>query len=213
MATYNGKPAGDINHAMKQYLPETAGCNYADYPMNFPRWLNPKDKAPDGKPCFLQTSNSLPAEGIKVGYVWGPGNLGFGYYHLLTQHAHKTLFTRISHRRVNIGPDSGGGGGCCGCFGEVDPRTKMPSGVSSDDIDDLRLIFHARSVASVPNDGQARQDALGEAKTTANAHYQFDQNIVRIDSRGFLKQVCHSSTHLFSVRSPATGYACCPSHR
>ena len=176
MATYNGKVAGEINHAMKQYLPETAGCSWADYPMKFPRWLKANEQAPDGKPCFIKTENVLPEEGVKVAYVWGPGNLGFGYYHLLTKQANKILYTRILNRKVFTGTSSGGGG-CCGCFGEVDPRSKIPTGVSADLIDDLRRLFYARSVATIPNDDKAREDAIGEARATSQAHYHYDQNI------------------------------------
>lgn len=177
MASYNGKPAGTINHAMKQYLHETDKCSYADFPMRHARWLTPKEKTPDGQPCFIKTGNELPAEGIKPGYVWGPGSFGFGYYHLLTKSAHVTLYARINNRRVFVGGNSNKGG-CCGCFGgETDPRSKMPSGVSADDIDDLRRLQHARSVATIPNDGQAQADAISQAQSTAQAHYQYDQNI------------------------------------
>ena len=180
MAQYNSKPAATVNAFMKEYLPETAGCTYADFPMQHARWLQPKETTttPDGgdMPCFIKTGNELPAQGSKQGYVWGPGPLGFGYYHLLTKSAHVTLYTRILNRRVFLGPNVGGGG-CCGCFGEMDPRAQMPKGVKADDIDDLRRLFHARSVASIPNDGVAAQDALGEARATAQAHYHFDQNI------------------------------------
>ena len=177
MDTYHGKPAATINAAMKVYLPETAGCTYADYPMRHARWLQPKEKVPDtGQPCFIKTDNAFPGT-IKTAYVWGPGPHGFGYYHLLTKAAHVTLYTRIINRRVFLGPNSSGGGCCCACLGETDPQSQMPRDVKADDIDDLRLMFHARSVAKVPNDGVAAQDALGESKATAQAHYHFDQNI------------------------------------
>ena len=176
-STYNGKPAGDINHAMKQYLPETNGCTYADYPMEHARWYSPGDITPDGLACFLATDTELPqAQGAKQGYVWGQGPAGFGYYHLMTQAAHQLLYRRITRRRVDTGTPEPFG--CC-CFGgeETDPRQKMPTGVSRDDIDDLRLLQHARSVASIPNDMQAGKDALAKAQQTAQKHYHIDQNI------------------------------------
>ena len=182
MASYNGKPAATLNAAMKLYLPETAGCTYADYPMQHGQWLKPNDKTPphDGQhqqqPCFIKTGNQQPAaDGIKTGYVWGPGPAGFGYYHLLTKPAHTILYNRIVNGRVFVGSDAEPG--CCGCLGAKDPRTQLPKhAVKADDVDDLRRLEYARSVATVPNDTVAAQDALAQAQVTAQSAYQFDQN-------------------------------------
>ena len=47
--------------------------------------------------------------------------------------------------------------------------------MKQDDKDDLRILFHARSVSTSPNDGQARKDQLGEATATAQAHIPVTQ--------------------------------------
>jgi len=119
----------------------------------------------------------MPVEqGFKTGYVWGSGPFGFGYYHLLTKAAHITLYQRIHNRRVFTGADTGV---VCGCFGSPDPNaipTELPS-IPADDLDDLRMLFHARSVASAPNDAKAQNDQMAESQTTAKAFYTYDQNI------------------------------------
>lgn len=178
MASYNGKSAGTINQAMKQYLPETDGCRYADFPLHRARWLRPDERTPDdATSCFIATGPELPDQGVRRGYVWGGrGPAGAGYYHLTTHVAHQLLYRRITRRRVETGTPEPGFCSCC-LGDDVDPRQKMPKGVKRDDIDDLRLLYHARSVATVPDDIQAGKDALAQAQKTAQNHYHFDQNI------------------------------------
>jgi hypothetical protein len=48
MATYRGKPPEHINKVMKILLPETNGCDFADYPMTGGAWLKETDNTPDG---------------------------------------------------------------------------------------------------------------------------------------------------------------------
>jgi hypothetical protein len=179
MSTYRGgKPAEQLNRSMKILLPETSGCTFADYPMTGTKWLTGKDKAPKGGYCYIKTEDKMPTDvGFKTGYVWGTGPFGYGYYHLLTKAAYVTLYNRINNRQVFTGASSGGG---CGCFGSGPASnaiaTALPT-VPADDMDDLRVLFHARSVATKPNDAQAQADQLSEATATAQSHYQYDQNI------------------------------------
>ena len=173
MNSYNGKPAHVINEIMKSYIPETAGCTYADFPMVRDRWFRANEQTDKGEPCFIKTENALPSEGMKTGYIWGAGPNTWGYYHLLTKNAHKLIYARIINNKVNLG---GGSDGCCGCFGTPDPATKMPS-IKADDKDDMRRLFHGRQVATKPNDAQASKDQIAESTSVAQAHYQYDQNI------------------------------------
>ncbi len=148
------------------------------------KWLTGKDKAPEGGYyCFIKTEDQMPKKpGFKTGYVWGSGPFGFGYYHLLTKTAHVTLYHRINNRKVFTGASSGGGGGICCCLGSPTPEdpdaipTKLPE-IKASDMDDLRLLFHARSVATAANDAQAQADQVAESTATAQAHYGYDQNI------------------------------------
>lgn len=172
MASFNGKSAARINEIMKSYIPETSGCHYADYPMNRARWLKGNEKTDKGEPCFIKTDNKLPSEGMKQGYIWGPGPFTYGYYHLLTKTAYVNIYSRILSNKVATGANEG----CCGCFGAPDPASKMPP-IKADDKDDMRRLFHARAVATKPSDAQAQVDQMAESRTTAQAHYQFDQNI------------------------------------
>ena len=179
MSTYRGKPADVLNCAMKIYLPETKNNTYADFPMNNPRWYKGNEKIPHGplkgKPCFIKTGNTLPDNiGVKDGYVWGPGEYSWGYYSLVTKSAHSILYARILSNKVTI---SGEGDGCFGCFKARDPRTVMPkptNGLTKDDMDDLRVLFHARSGATKGHDGVAMSDQHEEATNTAQAYYKYD---------------------------------------
>jgi hypothetical protein len=181
MSTYRGgKPAEQLNKSMKTLLPETSGCTFADYPMTGTQWLTGEDKAPKGGYCFIKTEDKMPTDvGFKTGYVWGTGPFGYGYYHLLTKAAHVTLYHRINGKQVFTGASSGGGWGCFGSsVGDSNAiATALPT-VPVDDMDDLRLLFHARSVATKANDTQAQADQLSESQTTAHAHHLGgDQNI------------------------------------
>lgn len=181
--SYKGKSAEQINKSMKTLLPETSACNFADYPMTYKKWLTGKDKAPGGKEyCFIRTEDKMPTDiGFKTGYVWGTGPFGYGYYHLLTKAAHGTLYRRINDKKVFTDASQGVGVGC-GCFGSGAAQdvhampTTLPT-IPAGDLDDLRLLFHARSVSSAPNDAQAQVDQMSEASATAQAHLSYDQNI------------------------------------
>jgi hypothetical protein len=176
--SFMGQSHDEINSNMKKLLPETADNNYADYPMTGGKWLTGKDKAARGGGyCFIRTENMMPKGEGHSGYVWGSGVFGFGYYHLLTRDAHRTLYHRIESRKVFTGADTGVG---CGCFGST-PKpdaipTELPVKLSTGDLDVLRNVFHARSVSSLANDAQARLDQQTDASNTAQATYGYDQN-------------------------------------
>mmetsp|Transcript_127522 Transcript_127522/g.190057 ORF Transcript_127522/g.190057 Transcript_127522/m.190057 type:complete len:186 (+) Transcript_127522:138-695(+) len=174
MSVYLGKPAEKINQAMKTLIPETSACSHADFPMLGDRWLKCNETTPKGEPCFIKTENKLPAEGFKTAYIWGPGPYSFGYYHLLTKSAHVLIYNRILMNKVHTGADEGL---CDCCLGSSDPLSKLPT-IKGDDRDDLRLLFHARSISKTPNDGQAKENQLAESTATANAHYMYDQGIL-----------------------------------
>lgn len=185
MSTSLSNAAPQLNKSMKILLPETNGCTYADYPMTGNKWLTGKDKAPEGGYCFIKTDDQMPgATGFKTGYVWGSGPFGFGYYHLLTKQAHITLYHRINNRKVFTGASKGGGGcggSICRCFfgsgSSPDPDaipTRLPD-IPADHMEELRRLFHARSVATAANDAQAQADLLAEATTLAQGHYIYNQ--------------------------------------
>lgn len=123
--------------------------------MTHSRWLDPKEKDPRGRPCFLQE----PDAGSKEHYVYGPGKYGRGYYHLLTLSSYKALYARLSHEAP---------GGCCTCSAAA--RKEY------DEYDDVKRIVHARSKATVPNDAKAYDDAIADAQATAQIWYNGTQN-------------------------------------
>ena len=139
----------ETNRKLVKFCPELAS-EYAKYPMQHARWLDPKETDPQGKPCFIQG----PDAGPKPDYVFGPGKYGRGYYHLLTVFSYKILHARLSNEHP---------GGCCGSSSKT--RKEL------DEYDDVTRIVHARSVATVPNDQQAKEDAAGEGTTFRSTHY------------------------------------------
>ena len=151
--------AEEINRKLSKYCPELAS-EYAKYPMQYTRWLNPKEIDPQGKPCFIQG----PDTGPKPDYVYGPGRCGDGYYHLLTQFAYPTLYARLANEQPC---------GCCTCNAKA--RKEI------DEYDDVRRIVYARSVGSIPDDKRAYHDSISGARDTAQmAHnaLQLEQIVV-----------------------------------
>jgi hypothetical protein len=178
--SYMGASYDDINSNMKKLLPETADNNFADYPLTGGKWLTGKDKAPGGGYCYIRTENEMPKGKGHSGYVWGTGNFGFGYYHLRTREAQKTLYQRITDQRVYTGASASGVG--CGCFGSKAPEpdaipTELPVKLPAEELDILRLLFHARSVCTMANDAQAKLDQEAEAHAVAQGHHQMNQGI------------------------------------
>jgi len=145
--------AEEMNRKLAKFCPELSS-QYALCPMEHSRWLDPKEKDPQGKPCFVQG----PDAGPKLNYVFGPGKYGLGYYHLLTKFSYAILKARLSHEYP---------GGCCACSAAA--RKEV------DEYEDVKRIVHARSLASIPNDRQAYQESISDATQIAQAHYQGTQ--------------------------------------
>jgi hypothetical protein len=82
-----------------------------------------------------------------------------GYYSLLTKPSYVNLYARMT----NEAPV-----GCCSC-------SKAAREVY-DAWDDLKRIVYARSVASRPDDAVAAEDAISEARATAQAWHNGLQN-------------------------------------
>ena len=144
----------EINQKMVKFVPELASP-YAKYPMARDRWLEPTEKTPSGRECYLQEPNA----GMKEDYVLGRGPLGEGYYSLLCRIAYENLYSRLTHE-VPVG--------CCNCSKEARRRY--------DEWDDVKRIVFARSKASIPNDGKAAKDAVSHAKSTAQVWHNNLQN-------------------------------------
>lgn len=189
--TYRGRPVDVLNRAMKIYIPETANNPYADYPMTNSRWCQPEDQIPygplKGEPCFIRTENYIP-DGFKDAYVWGPGDRGWGYYNLLTRSAHQAVYVRLQNRKVTVD----GSDDCFACFKSTDPRTILPkptNGLTREDMDVIRLLFHARSVSSKGNDAVAVSDQIAEAQATASGLFVMEQGFAPEDLRTIGKAV------------------------
>ena len=141
--------AEETNRKMAKYCPELAS-EYAKYPMQRAKWLKPKETDPEGKPCFL----AGPDAGPKPNYVFGPGECGRGYYHLLTLSSYQILYPRLANEQPT---------GCCACNAKA--RKEV------DEYDDVARIVYNRSVASIPNDEQAVRDGISSARiTSSGAH-------------------------------------------
>jgi hypothetical protein len=59
--------------------------------------------------------------------------------------------------------------GCC-CALNAAARKEMS------DWDDVKTIVYNRSIASIPDDDQAKKDAISDAQGVAHGHYQMEQN-------------------------------------
>jgi len=61
-------------------------------------WLKPSSTLPNGEKCFIEATKSKASNQKKDNYIFGRGELGFGYYHIRTKEACKILFERIDKR-------------------------------------------------------------------------------------------------------------------
>jgi len=148
-----------LNAKMARVMPELES-EYARYPLDIgSRWLDPKEKGKRGEPCFVKG----PDVGLKLGYVFGRGKFGFGYYSLLTRYSYQNLYARLQNEMPACA-------GCCSIFLSQASRKEL------DEWDDVKRIVYARSVASVPNDAVAQSDALKQAQGTAQMWYNAGQN-------------------------------------
>ena len=132
-----------LNEKMVRFAPELAS-EYAKYPLSYPSWIRPTGNGPKNSPCF----ESAPrGSAMKMDYVHGPGPKGFGYYHLLTREAYVILYARLTNEMP---------GCCCDC------RPTVRKEVS--DWDDVKTVVYNRSVATKPDDVQAKKDAISLAQ-------------------------------------------------
>ena len=145
----------EMNQKMAKVCPELAS-SYAKYPLKQSRWLDPQDTGPKGEPCFMASQQDA---GVKMDYVFGPGRLSRGYYHLLTKDSYKILYART----LNTAPS-----GCCA----FDKAARQ----AVDDHDTVKRLMYNRSVASIPDDAVGASDAIHGAKQTAQAFYHAGQN-------------------------------------
>ena len=152
--------AEEYNGAMVKVIPEL-NSPYAKYPLKEAAWTVPTGKI-NGEDAFIPYSKTADEPPMKKNYVWGPGGCGYGYYHLMTRYSYAILYARISKNRPATG--------CC-CV------ASDPTQVSFDEWDDARTVVYNRSVASKPDDAQAKKDAYNIARGVAVAHYHEQQNV------------------------------------
>lgn len=146
----------ETNAKMARFCPELAS-EYAKYPLQGIRaWLSPNGTGPKGVPCWISAPKG---SAMKMDYVHGPGKKGFGYYHILTRDSYTILYARLTHEMP----------GCC-CALSPTARKEVS------DWDDVKQIVYNRSVATRPDDVQAKKDAIDIARGVAKAHYNVDQN-------------------------------------
>jgi len=101
---------------------------------------------------------------LKLDYVHGPGRFGWGYYHLLTNDSYVALNQRLMSQASPIQ--------CC-CISPSSSH-KIPG---AEFYDEVKTIVYNRSVASIPDDILAYQEAIVGAQVTAQGAYHFDQNM------------------------------------
>ena len=143
--------ADKINAQLRQVFPELLS-EFAKYPLELENWTKP-DGTINSNPAFLKE----PDVGPKPDYVYGPGPMGRGYYHLTTREAYKILYARCTNEMPFA---------CC-CLGA--PRDLV------DAWDTTKRICYNRSVATKPNDAIAAEDAIKIARGEAQGHYYFNQ--------------------------------------
>jgi hypothetical protein len=134
------------NAKMVKFCPELES-EYARYPMSHRKWLDLKATTANGEKAFLKEPNNKNNI-VKLDYVYGPGPLGRGYYHIMTRPAYVILY----HRLLSQAPP-----GCC-CALDQDSRNNY------DQWDDVKRIVRARSVATQPDDQVAAADQIGNAR-------------------------------------------------
>eukprot|EP00542_Grammatophora_oceanica_P013925 CAMPEP_0194031682 /NCGR_PEP_ID=MMETSP0009_2-20130614/4795_1 /TAXON_ID=210454 /ORGANISM="Grammatophora oceanica, Strain CCMP 410" /LENGTH=156 /DNA_ID=CAMNT_0038671899 /DNA_START=43 /DNA_END=513 /DNA_ORIENTATION=+ len=97
-------PSGELNpkevNKMLTAIPEIATAkqlSYYRYPLLGTHWSSTRSVNIHDLPGFVPaTSNNFDGTVIKPNYVYGKGNRGFGYYHLMTQDSWKILAKRES---------------------------------------------------------------------------------------------------------------------
>jgi hypothetical protein len=149
------------NEKMVKVAPELAS-SFAEYPMTREYWLDPITKINDNTPAFIshpKDPNQLTSPPLKIDYVYGPGPLGIGYYHLLTRESYISLHRRLRNEATVQ---------CC-CFGSSTPGAEFQY--------EVKNIVYNRSIATRPDDILGQQQAIEKAQGIANSEYQMSQNI------------------------------------
>lgn len=147
--------ADELNAKMVALCPELSS-RFATYPLKGKEWLSPKAQVNQKHYAFTISPKN---QGPRPHYVYGKGPYGPGYYHLLTRQAYTALYQRLTQ--------------------ELRPTTKTCSCLCStaedrkayEDWDDVKSICYNRSVATIPDDEQARKDAMEVARGVAISHY------------------------------------------
>jgi len=151
-----GDKIAETNAKMVRFCPELAS-QYAKYPLQGKQWMNPSAKSPKGDPLFISAPKG---SALKMDYAHGAGRKGWGYYHMSTVDSYKILYARLTMEMP---------GGCCCAV--------TPSAMKEvSEWDDVKTICYNRSVASIPDDVQAKKDAISIAQGVAQAHYHEGQN-------------------------------------
>ena len=146
----------ETNAKMAKFCPELAS-EFAKYPLQNKFWMDANASGPKGVPMWISAPKGSP---LKMDYAHGAGKRGWGYYHLLTRDSYNILYARLTMEMP---------GGCC-CA--VTPAQYK----EVSEWDDVKQIVYNRSVATIPDDEQAKKDALSIARGVAQAHYHAEQN-------------------------------------
>mmetsp|Transcript_28013 Transcript_28013/g.44054 ORF Transcript_28013/g.44054 Transcript_28013/m.44054 type:complete len:180 (-) Transcript_28013:1213-1752(-) len=155
--------ADEVNAKMARVASELTSP-YAKYPLSAQTgrsmWVNPSGgRTAKDELCFIAgQGKDEPMK--KPDYVYGPGTMGYGYYHLLTRDSYKILYVRLQ----SAAPVA-----CCSCFNKEATR-------AIDEHDEVTRICYNRSVATIPDDIQAAKDAEAKARGTAKVVYNYTQN-------------------------------------
>jgi hypothetical protein len=153
----NDNKHAEINAKMARICPELAS-EYARYPLHNKAWMRPNANGPKDVPLWISAPKG--SSSLKLDYVHGAGPRGWGYYHLLTRDSYVSLYARITNEMP-----------ACGCCALNATARKEVS-----DWDDVKTIVYNRSIATIPDDDQAKRDAISLAQGEAQGHYHMEQN-------------------------------------
>lgn len=168
MSSIITKPAKELNASMIKFLPEL-DSDYARYPMNYDRWYQPGETAPNGKPCFVKGSDPSV---VKKDYTYCKnGPLGPGYYSLLTKVAYVNLYSKHDSNQP----------GMCGCACNAQDRKAI------DEHDDVKRLLYGRQMSPKPSDKAAETRAMQESQGMAAAAHAMDNPEGVLFSKGAQK--------------------------
>lgn len=162
-----------INAALND-VPELWKNPLATFPMSLERWVEPgamiettsiDDDKVEKVPAFIASKEST---GKRKNYVYGPGLLGRGYYHIQTRASYQILSRRYSQQLKSSTP-------CCGGTQHQAASPKMKERIQA-----TFQIVNRRACSAVPtedpgvgnqvrNSGGRRHDYLGSGMLLAVA--------------------------------------------